>query len=328
MVKKSFLLIATIALLSFAGLAYAAYLDGPNGYAVQDIVFQIQPGEYVAGFDRLPDGNFVAFSGSRIVKVTSDGNVSTLYTFNSPVYGSFVKVRGEAIYFGESSNGTIWQMGLDGSNPQLIGTLQNNFDLEFNSLGQAFVSANPGWAGQKVFLFDGTADEIVIGLSGYSGPLAFDGSDNLLYATAWARGGDSILLFSAADVASAIGPTSLTQADGQVLASSIGSPYDMELDVLGNIFFTSGGTLYKLANGSGVATGFASVHNPCHYLTTLRYSALDNSLSVLIGGDTVGVISTLTPVPEPGSLLSLSAMLAGAATMFRRRLCNGIRRRS
>ncbi|MDI6829244.1 MAG: hypothetical protein QME62_12255, partial [Armatimonadota bacterium] len=258
------------------------------------------------------------------IKVDGDGNVNTLYTFESPVYGSFVKVRGESIYFGESSCGTIWQMNLDGSNPHVVGTLENNFDLEFNSLGQAFVSANPGWAGQKIFLFDGGIDEIVTGLSGYSGPLAFDSSDNLLYATAWAFGGDSILLFNATDVEGAIGPTSLTQADAQVLASPISSPYDMELDLLGDIFFTSGGTIYKLARGSATATSFATVQNPYHYLTTLRYSAFDNSFSVLVGGDSVGVISTLKPVPEPGALCSLSTMLLCATMALRRRL--GIRK--
>ncbi len=323
-IRRILLVLCTTVLVALTGLAYAAYINAPSGYEVQDLVFQVQQGEYVAGFDRLPDGNFVAFSGNRIIKITADGNVNTLYTFESPVYGSFVKVRGESIYFGESSNGTIWQMKLDGSNPQLMGTLQNNFDLEFNSLGQAFVSANPGWAGQKIFFFDGNSDEIVTGLSGYSGPLAFDSSDNLLYATAWARGGDSILLFNASDVAGAIGPTSLTQADGQVLTSSINSPYDMELDLLGDIFFTSGGTIYKLASGSGMATSFATVQNPYYYLTTLRYSAFDNSLSVLVGGDSVGVISTLKPVPEPGALCSLSTMLLCATMAFRRRL--GIRK--
>ncbi|HUV05229.1 MAG TPA: hypothetical protein VMX94_08990 [Armatimonadota bacterium] len=321
---KCRLLLACAALLLMVGQAHAAYVDAPVGYTVQDTVFPIPYAWSVYGFDRLPSGNFVAFIGQDVVEVTKAGVVGApLYSFKDSVYGSFVKVRDSTIYFGESSNGAIWSMGLDGSNPAMMGTLGNNYDLEFNSLGQAFVSANPGWAGQKLFFFDGAGDEVVTGLSGYSGPLAFDAQDNLLYETAYAAGGDSILRFDEAEVAGAIGSGSLTQADGQVLAS-VNPPADMEMDALGNVFFTSGGVLYRLLNGSTAATAFAS--SECT-LTTLRCNPSDNSFSMLVGGATdggnaVGVISTIVPVPEPCSLICFATgliSLAGTCVMRRRK---------
>jgi|GEM_PF-1917953 len=315
--RKALLLL--IGVLCILGNGQAAHVNAPDGYIVQDTIFPLQSGDYVAGFDRLPNNNFAAFVGNRVVEVTPGGYVSTLYEFNTPVFGSFVKVLDDKIYFGESSNGTIWRMSLDGTNPELIGTLENNFDMEFNSLGQAFVSANPGWAGQKVFYFDGKSDEIITGLLGYSGPLAFDSADNLIYATAWASGGDSILRFNADDVAGAIGPTSLTPADAEILVKPINCPYDMELDVYGNIFFSSGGAIYRLADGAGAPSSFAAVVNPYDYLTTVRYCAADNSISVLVGGESYGVISTILPVPEPSSLLGVALGLGLLTRALRKR---------
>lgn len=311
MKARNLLLLLNVCLLLAVGQAYAGYIAAPAGYTVQDAVFPIPYAWSVYGFDVLPSGDFVAFIDQNIVEVSRTGAVSApLYSFAGSIYGSFVKVHGNTIYFGESSNGTIWSMGLDGSNPTSIGTIGNNYDLELNSAGQAFVSANPGWAGQKVFYFDGTGDEVVTGLSGYSGPLAFDGSDNLLYGTAYAAEGDWILRFDNEMIAGAIGGDPVTQADGQILAS-IDAPSDMVLDVPGNIYFTSGGILCRLLSGSSSAESFATSG---YYLTTLRCGTSDSSLYVLVNGVTsdgndIGVLSMLTPVPEPGSLLGLAVLL-------------------
>ncbi len=311
MKARNFLLLLSVCLLLAVGQAYAGYIAPPAGYTVQETAFPIPYAWSVYGFDVLPSGDFVAYIDQDIVEVSRTGDISApLYSFGGSIYGSFVKVHGDTIYFGESSNGTIWSMGLDGSNPTTLGTIGNNYDLEFNSAGQAFVSANPGWAGQKLFYFDGTGDEVVTGLSGYSGPLAFDSSDNLLYGTAYAAEGDSILRFDDEMIAGAIGGDPLTQDDGQVLAS-IDAPSDMALDVSGNIYFTSGSILYRLPNGSSSAESFAT---STYYLTTLRCTASDGSFHMLVngvtsGGNDLGVLSTLTPVPEPGSLLGLVVLL-------------------
>lgn len=316
-------LVLGLAILIAAGQVCASHVVAPAGYTAGDTVFPIPSEWTVYGFDRLPNGNFVVFIDDSIVQVTPSGVVSTpLYSFGSSIYGSFLKVLGNSIYFGESSNGTIWHMGLDGSSPTLMGAIGNNYDLAFNSLGQAFVSANPGWAGQKLFYFDGTADEVVTDLAGYSGPLAFDASDNLLYGTAYASGGDSLLRFSSTAVAGAIGSGYLTQASGEVLAD-IAPPSDMEIDSLGNVFFTNNETLYRLQSESSSATSFATSE---WWLTSLRYYASDGSFSVLVNGDTdengnpLGVISTLRPVPEPNALLSLATLISctGAALLKRR----------
>ena len=312
--KLGRLVVLTISLFVLTiGLAHAEYIN--TGSTTQDTTFSIPSAWSVYGFDVLTSGNYVAFIDKDIVEITPSGTVSSpLYSFSSSVYGSFVKVHDNSIYFGESSNGTIWKMGLDGSNPTQLGTVGNVYDMAFNSTGQAFVSANPDWEGQKLLYLNGSNDEIVTGLDGYSGPLSFDSKDNLLYGTVFASDGDSILRFGSTDVAGAIGSSSLSPGDGYSVAS-VAAPSDMEIGNNGDIYYTYGKGIYRVGSSTPFATSQYS-------LTSLAYNQHTNTLYVLANLPTgqVGVISAIQAVPEPGSLVGLAGMLSlSGLSMLRRR---------
>lgn len=128
-------------LLAVAMSAQAGYIAAPPGYSVHDTVFQIPAGGYPASFDILPDGSFVVHTGQHILKVAKDTESSILYSYPEAVFGSILTIdhAGGRIFFGESSNGTIAVMGLDGSDPEIIAAVPFNFDLELNGRGQIFV---------------------------------------------------------------------------------------------------------------------------------------------------------------------------------------------
>jgi len=314
--KLGRLVVLTISLFVLAvSLAHAGCIN--TAFTTQDTTFSIASAWSVYGFDVLSSGNYVAFIDKDIVEITPSGTVSNpLYSFNSSVYGSFVKVHDNSIYFGESSNGTIWKMGLDGTNLTQLGTVPYVYDMAFNSAGQAFVSAYPDSDGQKIISFNGSSDDVVTGLDGFSGPLAFDSEDNLLYGTVFAADGDSILRFGSTDVAGAIGNSSLTQGDGYPVAS-VPFASDMEVGNDGNIFYTHGKKIYTAGS-----TSFATSQ---YSLTSLAYNKQANTLYVLANGVTVegkqvGVITAIQAVPEPGSLVGLAGMLSlSGLTMLRRR---------
>jgi len=165
---------------------------------------------YVSGmqsFDYDDEGNLYAFVGTQYLVKNPGFSAQTLYEFPSPYYfGSFVRVRGDTVYFGESSTNRVFSAPVDGSSPgrllfELPGggmgkrmrtgeefTLVGNYDCAFDSLGRMFLSANPSSASyepnNKIYCWEGQTgiDPVVVAeMGGYSGPLSVDPSDNLYY---------------------------------------------------------------------------------------------------------------------------------------------------
>ncbi|HOP80941.1 MAG TPA: hypothetical protein PLZ21_10295, partial [Armatimonadota bacterium] len=120
---KRFILLALL----FAALAIpvsAEHIIPPYGYGVSEILFT----GFVGGFDVLSNGNFIVFEGQDIYEITPYGtrvSATPIYSFESTVWGSFVRVDENSgrIYFGESGNGTIKSIALDGSDLQEVATV-------------------------------------------------------------------------------------------------------------------------------------------------------------------------------------------------------------
>jgi len=191
--------------------------------------------------------------------------------------------------------------------------LGSNYDLAFNSSGQAFIAADPGWAGTKIYNFDltnGTTDEIA-DIGGYSGPLAFDASGNLYYG----KGS-----FTGSQVNSALGTGTLDKTDWSVFATGLDSTSYFAFDSAGDLFSSSYTGSVTETNSLGSSNPFGNGTVP----GTLRFvpgsgnfepgnpdggHLYVNTTDYGLGQST---IFEVTPVPEPATVF----LLAGGLLIF------------
>ena len=171
------------------------------------------PTEWVPGlqaFDYDAAGNLYAFVGARYLVKNPGFSSQTLYDFGDPwYYGSFVRVFGETVYFGESATNRVLSVPCDGSEPgrplftipgggRGIGSfprqgfdLTGNYDCAVDGAGRMFLSANPSAAtfqpGNRLYCWTVGSEAGPVPLAdvgGYSGPVAVDGEGNLYYGFA------------------------------------------------------------------------------------------------------------------------------------------------
>ena len=205
------------------------------------------------GLDVLPSGDLVLFDGTSVVRVDLVTCQQTvLYTPGLPVFGSFVRHdrTRRALWFGESTAGTITLIPLRGGMARTVATIAFNFDLALDRLGRVFVCADPNFTGNTIFHVDpttGQTDEIAR-FQGPSGPIAFDRSGNLHYVTQDANfppppGSSDVLAFSPEQIRSALGPAVLNEMQARVFARGLDGGFRAR--------FSTDGALY-VAHGSQV----------------------------------------------------------------------------
>ncbi len=194
-----------------------------------------------------------------IMKKEKGSSATVLYDYGSSVFGSFVKLRGDKLYFGESSTGSIKSIPTAGGTATDLFTLANNFDCAFNSQTQMFLSANPSWTGNYLYVWwQGMTDpQIIADVGDNSGPIAVDSNDNLYYgrSTAYPPGPEDIVYYTAAQVANAINTgVPLTSSDWTVYAAGVNAPGGLAFDsqaTIQDLFSTSSGlgTLSRISSG-------------------------------------------------------------------------------
>jgi len=321
---KRFILLALL----FTVLAIpvcAEHIIPPYGYGVSEILFT----GFVGGFDVLSNGNFIVFEGQDIYEITPYGtrvSATPIYSFESTVWGSFVRVDENSgrIYFGESGNGTIKSIALDGSDLQEVATVPFNYDFVLGPEGNKYVVS-----GSSVYLLGENGPDEILRAPGASGPVAVDVDGNLYYGTAssvWGTiGGQCIVKFSAEQVAGAVGDGVLSVEDGIKLQDDIDGPSSFAIDS-SSLYYTQSiqypGQIMKYSDG--VASIFATADPSAGYswITTIRTNAATGAISVLVGTSDMTYITTLSPgappVPEPCSIAALALGL-GAIFVRRRR---------
>ncbi len=204
------------------------------------------PGFFISGMDFLPNGNLAVFDGNSIVEVdrASGAVLATLYTPPGFVFGSFVQTapNGQFLLFGNSTNDQIVKIPLDGGPPSPITTLHYNFDLVFESDDSALVSAATIPGHNEIVRVDlnSGATDVIADFLGASGPLALDRFGNLYYCEAANTfppppGGQDVLRFDAAVVATAAGPGVLTVNDATIVVSGLTTGTDMIIDEEGDL---------------------------------------------------------------------------------------------
>ncbi|MBI4881004.1 MAG: hypothetical protein HY812_15305 [Planctomycetes bacterium] len=235
---RSLLVAAALAAIFSPGVS--AQLSPSRGF--QNHALPLAPGAFAGGLDALPNGNLALFDGTSVVEMdpSSGAVVRVLFTPPGFVYGSFVEVdpAGAFLLFGESSNQNVWQVPLDGSTPQASASILFNYDCVFAAPGLAYVShADAFWTSTEIVLLDvaGQTTDLIAVVAGASGPLALDAAGRLCYGASDAPGLGRVICWTPEQLASAVGPSHLTEADAQVRASGLGNVYGLVIDNQGDL---------------------------------------------------------------------------------------------
>ena len=196
-----------------------------------------------SSYATMSSGERVVFDGvSFDIYDANGGFVLNLGVLPSFVFNSFVAVDPSESFavIGESSNGDIFRVALDGSGFTTIGNLNFNYDAVFEGPNSLLVSAATCGlgCGNDIVRFDATsgAATSLANVGGASGPVALASNGDLYYATIdfGAPNATNLLRWSAAQLNSGV---LLGESDATLLASGLGGASSMDVDpVYGNIF--------------------------------------------------------------------------------------------
>ncbi len=346
MKRSIFAIFAVLCLMASATSAFAApTFTAPAGYEATEYL-SMSTETLIEAFDVDTSGNvyyieskYQCFGAWYMPDVSSlkkyDASASTtdtLYDFSSGVWGSFVRLDGDEVVFGESSYGEIRSYSISGAATSDVYTLAGQYDLKYNSLGQMFVSANTGSGNAVYHIYDdglvGIACDKIVDVGGYSGPIEFDENDDLYYGF----GSGEVVRIDATDIASAIAAGDLTNAE---LDSTDWSSYCIGLSACSFLQFAFDGDLIS-SSWAGVleaitsqdtfeSFGFSPDGNGLGHMAfvdddnggTLYVMATDYSM-----GEYTNTIYAITPtaaIPEPSTIVMiLGGLVAGGGCVVRR----------
>lgn len=188
------------------------------------------------------------FDGFQLLLDAGSGGVSLL-TFPSYTFGSFsAPIGATEVLFGESSNGGIWSIPLNGGPAQLVANVPLNYDAVLLDDDRALVSAKTGGFSSPdndvvfVDLLTGQT-QLLAQFPGASGPLAVDAAGHVYYATAPATfpappGTVEIWRLTRGVVdAAVLSGQVLGAADATLIVQGIDAAGDLAFDDQGDLFF-------------------------------------------------------------------------------------------
>jgi hypothetical protein len=222
----------------------AAQLTSDPGFAVTDTVPLGGPSAYGS----LADGRYVTFDGLSFDLYANDGTWQTnLGAISSFMWPSFLEVdpTGTFVIAGESTNGNLFKVQLNGAGVTLLANLVFNYDLAWDVIpGLAYVSAGlGGWgAGNDLVRLDVTTGNttLVAHVQGPSGPIAVNAAGDVSYVTQYAGfdwppplGQESLIRWDAAELDAGV---LLSEADADYLWSGLDGGSSMVSDGGGTLF--------------------------------------------------------------------------------------------
>jgi len=218
---------------------------------------QQSPEGYQAASSSLPAGagnvletaqGTLYFDGFQLQLDPGGGGVALL-TFPSFTFGSFsAPIGATEVLFGESSNGGIWSVPLNGAPAQLVANVPFNYDAVLLDDDRALVSAKTGGFSAPdndvvfVDLLTGQT-QLLAQFAGASGPLAVDAAGDVYYATAPATfpappGTVEVWRLSRAVVdAAVLSGQVLGTADATLVVQGLDAAGDLAFDDQGDLFF-------------------------------------------------------------------------------------------
>lgn len=225
-------------------------------------------------------GNVLTINNGKVYfdgfDLTYDGNGSSspfsLLSYASYTFGSFsVAIGSTEVLFGESSNGGIWKLGLNGQAAQQIGIVPFNYDAVMLDDDRALVSAKTGGfsaADNDIIFVDVLTGltQLVAQFDGASGPLAIDAAGDIYYATAPSTfpappGTVSVLRLNRALVDTAIANNTVLGANqAQVVITGLDAAGDLAFDDDGDLFYVDwmNGKIGEINDAEGSSAFLAS----------------------------------------------------------------------
>ena len=187
----------------------------------------------------LSDGTIVASGGASIDLYDANGTLLlNLASLPMPVFVAVFEIDPTETFllFGESSNGDLFRVALDGSGMTYLTTLPFNFDAGFEGAGSAVVSAATCgfFCGNEIYRLDTTtgATTQLAAVSGPSGPVAVDAAGLVFYATQSGQfppppGFTDVVFFTPAQLQ---GGAVLGDADAFLFSGGFNGGSDLEFD--------------------------------------------------------------------------------------------------
>lgn len=233
-----------------ASLAFALCAPVASAQLTSDSGFALTETHALGGlsaYGSLNDGRYVGFDGMSFDLFASEGTwQANLGTISSFMWPSFVKVDPTESYaiIGESTNGNLFKVALDGSGVTLLANLTFNYDLAFDTTPNlAYVSAGlGGWgAGNDIVRLNLTNGQttLLAHVDGPSGPVSVSPNGDLNYITQYEGsnwppplGQEDLIRWDDAELDSG---TQLTSADADYLLSGLDGGSSMVCDAAGNI---------------------------------------------------------------------------------------------
>lgn len=299
----------------------AQSLTASPGKTVQQL-FQTAPGYTVGGldFDASKNAYYLLQSetdSTKLVRRNAADNYATpttLFDMGATLYGSFVRISGQTVYFGESSAWSIRTFDVVTSTTSFLATVVGNYDLAVGG-GFGWVSANAGAAAfspqnevRRLNLATGATTTILTS-SDFSGPVAMDEAGALFYgANQYGAGGD-IFKYSAAEIAAG----GLTLDAGHKFRENVNNA-SLAYSELGPYLFT---TDYSgiFRENAGAVTGVETWATSPHAIGFL--SDVDEFVFAGVTNYSTNRSAVYSVVPEPAAA-GLLAMAFGLLS-FRRR---------
>ncbi|MEO2161502.1 MAG: hypothetical protein ABGY29_03155, partial [bacterium] len=221
-----------------------AQVDPNPGFAVTAAVPLGGPSAYGS----LADGRYVAFDGLTFDLYASDGTWhANLGSISSFMWPSFVEVdpTGTFVIAGESTNGNLFKVQLNGAGVTLLANLVFNYDLTWDvTPGLAYVSAGlGGWgAGNDLIRLDvATGNTTLLAhVQGPSGPIVVNAAGDVSYVTQYEGfdwppplGQESLIRWDNAELDTGV---LLSEADADFLWSGLDGGSSMVCDAGDTLF--------------------------------------------------------------------------------------------
>ncbi|MBN1421102.1 MAG: hypothetical protein JXP34_20185 [Planctomycetes bacterium] len=221
----------------------------------------IAPGTaFVGGLALAPNGDALVFDGEAVVRIAG-ATRTELHRPPAGTWGSFLTLEpdGTSVLFGESMEGTIRRISLEGGASEPLETIAGNFALAFDSTGRAFVSAPVDATTNGVWLADldpATPALLVATVPHASGPLAFLPSGDLLVATAGWKIPSDLLVFPSDALEAAIAGEPIDAGAARILASDLPGAYGLAVDAAGRAFVSesASGSILSVEPDGAVST--------------------------------------------------------------------------